>query len=74
MTLDTWMKGPPKWTNESLGSFIGVDPSWISQIRNKKVIPSLGMAKKISKFTDNKVTIIELLQLNKKENITKTKG
>ena len=63
MKLNDWMNGPPKWTNEAMGKAVGVDPSWISQVRNGQV-PSLGLARRISEFTKGEVAITELLDIN----------
>ena len=62
MNLDKWMKGPPTWKNKDLAEKLELDPSYLSEIRNGR-IPSLSTAKKISDFTENQVTVQEILQL-----------
>ncbi len=62
MKLNVWMNGPPKWTNEAMGSSLEIDPSYISQIRNGR-IPSVSLAKKISEFTNGSVSVAELLDI-----------
>ena len=66
MNLNSWMNGPPKWTNEAMGSSLEIDPSYMSQIRHGR-IPSVSLAKKISKFTKGEVSVTELLDIQESE-------
>jgi len=72
MNLNDWMNGPPAWKNKDIAKAVEKDPTYISRIRNG-LRPSVDLAKKISAFTNNEVTVNELLKL-KEESTTKTKG
>lgn len=73
MNLNDWMNGPPTWKNKDLAKEIGMDQSYLSEIRNGRV-PSIELAKKIAEFTNHQVTVNELLKLDSPQNVTETKG
>ena len=60
------MDGPPTWKNKDMGKALGIDPTYISQVRNGR-IPSVSLAKKISEFTNGEVTVSELLDIQETE-------
>ena len=61
MTLKEYFASQPRGSQMALCNDIGITKAWLSLIIHKKRKPSKHLALVISMYTDNKVTIDELL-------------
>lgn len=53
---------------------LGLDESFISKLKNKKIIPSLPVALLISRYTNNEVSVVELISQDRFDSILEKKG
>ena len=61
MTLKEYFASQPRGSKATLCRDIGITKAWLSLLIHKKRMPSKHLALVISMYTDNKVTLDELL-------------